>query len=73
MYCLSCEQIENNTSFNSFLLGPLARFDYAQLSFPGGDSIGARPILTYIFGFTKLGVITSTYPTYIQAQTNQTL
>lgn len=67
---LSYEQMKT-TRASILLLGPLlARFGYAQLGFPGGDNIGARPIDLHISALQKLGITTNLYPTYIEAQTN---
>lgn len=40
-----------------FVLGPiLARFHYADISYPGGCEIGLRPIDLHIYGLKRLGV-----------------
>lgn len=40
-----------------FILGPiLARFHYADISYPGGCEIGLRPIDLHIYGLKRLGV-----------------
>ena len=45
-----------------FILGPiLARFRYADISYPGGCEIGLRPIDLHIYGLKCLGIRVSEY------------
>jgi len=50
------ESIMKKTRASIVILGPLmARFNCADLAFPGGDAIGARPIDYHLKNFKKMG------------------
>ena len=50
------ESIMKKTRASIVILGPLmARFNRADLAFPGGDAIGARPIDYHLKNFKKMG------------------
>lgn len=50
------ESIMKKTRASIVILGPLmARFKCADLAFPGGDAIGARPIDYHLKNFKKMG------------------
>ncbi|MBV8661199.1 MAG: UDP-N-acetylglucosamine 1-carboxyvinyltransferase [Candidatus Dependentiae bacterium] len=50
------EDIMKKTRASIVILGPLmARFNHADLAFPGGDAIGARPIDYHLKNFKKMG------------------
>ncbi len=52
------EEIMQKTRASIVILGPLmARFHQADLAFPGGDAIGARPIDYHLKNFKKMGAI----------------
>ncbi|MDP3788288.1 MAG: UDP-N-acetylglucosamine 1-carboxyvinyltransferase [Candidatus Chromulinivorax sp.] len=50
------EEIMQKTRASIVILGPLlARFNRADVAFPGGDAIGARPIDYHLKNFKKMG------------------
>jgi len=50
------EEIMKKTRASIVVLGPLlARFHHADVAFPGGDAIGARPIDYHLKNFKKMG------------------
>ncbi|MGZ6250419.1 MAG: UDP-N-acetylglucosamine 1-carboxyvinyltransferase [Candidatus Chromulinivorax sp.] len=52
------QEIMKQTRASIVVLGPLlARFGKAQVAFPGGDAIGARPIDYHLKNFKKMGAI----------------
>jgi len=52
------EDLMKKTRASIVVLGPLlARFHQADLAFPGGDAIGARPIDYHLKNFKKMGAI----------------
>ncbi len=52
------EEIMQKTRASIVILGPLmARFHQADLAFPGGDAIGARPIDYHLKNFKKMGAV----------------
>jgi len=54
------EDVMKKTRASIVVLGPLlARFHRADLAFPGGDAIGARPIDYHLKNFKKMGACVS--------------
>ena len=52
------EETMQKTRASIVILGPLmARFNQADLAFPGGDAIGARPIDYHLKNFKKMGAV----------------
>jgi UDP-N-acetylglucosamine 1-carboxyvinyltransferase len=52
------EEMMQKTRASIVILGPLmARFQCADLAFPGGDAIGARPIDYHLKNFKKMGAV----------------
>lgn len=52
------EEIMQKTRASIVILGPLlARFNKADVAFPGGDAIGARPIDYHLKNFKKMGAV----------------
>lgn len=52
------EHLMKKTRASIVVLGPLlARFHRADLAFPGGDAIGARPIDYHLKNFKKMGAV----------------
>ncbi len=53
------------------VLGPLlARFGYADVSFPGGCAIGSRPVDLHLKGLEAMGAVISIEDGYIKARTD---
>lgn len=51
-----CEQLTTTIRSSIFILGPLlSRFSKAEVCYPGGCSIGLRPIDLHLYGLRKLG------------------
>ncbi|KNG85749.1 udp-n-acetylglucosamine enolpyruvyl transferase [Aspergillus nomiae NRRL 13137] len=62
-------QLTRSLRASILFLGPLvARFGYACLSFPGGCSIGKRPIEEHIKGLRKLGACVRVTDGHIEAR-----
>ncbi|RMZ40788.1 hypothetical protein AFCA_005106 [Aspergillus flavus] len=65
-------QLTDSLRASILFLGPLlARFGHACLSFPGGCSIGNRPVEEHINGLRKLGACITVTDTYIEAHASQ--
>ncbi|KAB8250203.1 RNA 3'-terminal phosphate cyclase/enolpyruvate transferase [Aspergillus flavus] len=65
-------QLTDSLRASILFLGPLlARFGHACLSFPGGCSIGNRPVEEHINGLRKLGACITVTDTYIEAHAPQ--
>lgn len=65
-------QMMKKTRASILILGPLlARLKKVQLSFPGGDAIGARPIDFHLQNFEKMGAIVSVEGDVITVQAEQ--
>ncbi|KAE8314704.1 RNA 3'-terminal phosphate cyclase/enolpyruvate transferase [Aspergillus transmontanensis] len=65
-------QLTDSLRASILFLGPLiARFGHACLSFPGGCSIGNRPVEEHISGLRKLGACIRVTDTYIEAHASQ--
>ncbi|KAE8423273.1 RNA 3'-terminal phosphate cyclase/enolpyruvate transferase [Aspergillus pseudocaelatus] len=65
-------QLTHSLRASILFLGPLvARFGHAYLSFPGGCSIGTRPVEEHIEGLRKLGARVSVTDTHIEAHASQ--
>lgn len=70
IYCWQVsEEIMQKTRASIVVLGPLlARFQRANLAFPGGDAIGARPIDYHLKNFKKMGAIVTQQANCISLQ-----
>lgn len=65
-------QMMKKTRASILILGPLlARLKKVQLSFPGGDAIGARPIDFHLQNFEKMGATVSIEGDVITVQAEQ--
>lgn len=65
-------EIMKKTRASVLAMGPLlARFGKADIAFPGGDVIGARPIDYHIKNFEKMGVVVDETEERIFAHTQQ--
>lgn len=60
------EEIMQKTRASIVILGPLlARFQQADVAFPGGDAIGARPIDYHLKNFKKMGAVVTQHENII--------
>ena len=63
------QEIMKQTRASIVVLGPLlARFGKAQVAFPGGDAIGARPIDYHLKNFKKMGAIVTEHENILDLQ-----
>lgn len=69
-----CPEIVRKIRASILIMGPLlARFGKAQVAFPGGDLIGARPIDLHLKAFTLMGVAIEYTQEYLKASTSTSL